>query len=191
MSNKLIHFTRGASEDEAFSTLMKIMREKRLLGGTRFIRGTYRCVCFTEAPLPSFCEAFIDKNANFRYSPFGIMFDKTWVYSQGGRPVIYEHDSEFNLLDESIRWRHVRYEPSDAYPIDFSWEREWRIHCDELFFTPADAIVVLPTSNHAEYLHELYEEEQRYNFQIYSTIFSEDIALQYLEDFQWRIVTLV
>jgi hypothetical protein len=191
MSNKLIHFTRGTTEDEAFSTLMKIMKEKRLLGGTRFIRGNYSCVCFTEAPLPSFCELFLNEKANVRYSPFGIMFDKSWVYSQGGRPVIYQHESEFNLLDDSIRWRHVRYEPNDTYPIDFSWEREWRIHRDELLFTPADAIIVLPTPKHADYLRELHEEEQRYNFQVYSTILGDDIALQYREEFQWRIVTLV
>jgi len=45
--------------------------------------------------------------------------------------VIYQTDNDFNILPEELRWRHVRYEPAGDQAIDFTWEREWRMHCDE------------------------------------------------------------
>lgn len=127
LSNKLIHFTRGETYDGAFARLRAIMADCRLIGGIRMIRGGYTCVCFTEAPLPALARGFVNTTLFSRYSPFGIMFDKTWVYARGGRPVIYQPESDFNALPEDMRWRHVRYEPIADNPIDFSWEREWRI----------------------------------------------------------------
>lgn len=64
------------------------------------------------------------------------MVPKQWLYVQGGRPVIYQSDKEFYDLPEAIRWRHVRYEPASSPPIDFTWEREWRIQCRYLHIGP-------------------------------------------------------
>lgn len=190
VSNKLIHFIHGESEDEAFSTLCKIINEKRLLGGTGYIRDSYKCVCFTEAPIPALCESFYYPELKTRYLPFGIMFEKSWIFSKGGRPVIYQPSSDYSLLDESIRWRHVRYELNNTSPIDFSWEREWRVHCDELFFTPEEATIVLPDPQWREYLFEQHRTEQEFIFQAYLTAFSEDFASQFIEEFKWRVTLL-
>ena len=57
LSDKLVHLTKGVGEDpskhreEALKTLGKILKEKRLLGGTGFIKGSHKCVCFSEAPI--------------------------------------------------------------------------------------------------------------------------------------------
>jgi len=67
------------------------------------------------------------------------MFPKSWVYDRGGRPVIYGPWSDFGILPEELRWRHVRYEPTGEQVIDFTWEREWRMRCDELPFSPAES----------------------------------------------------
>lgn len=106
------------------------------------IRGGYPCVCFTEAPLLAVANGFAPRLPANRYAPFGLMFDKTWVFARGGRPVIYESDHEFSDLPEQLRWRHVRYEPFGPAPIDFTWEREWRMRCEELLFSPTEAAIV-------------------------------------------------
>ncbi|MBV9154659.1 MAG: hypothetical protein JO097_00220, partial [Acidobacteriaceae bacterium] len=144
ISDKLIHFTKGNSWKDAFGTLRKIMSERRLLSGNYRIRGGYDCVCFTEAPLKAFADRFFAQLAPSRYAPFGLMFNKSFVFAAGGRPVIYEPESEFMVLPEEIRWRHVRYEPTSEDPVDFTWEREWRIRCEEFPFSTADAVIILP-----------------------------------------------
>jgi hypothetical protein len=138
ISEKLIHFTSGESADDAFARLRAIIGERRLIAGNRMIRGGYRCVCFTEAPPAAFADAFVSRAPFTRCSRFGLMFDKTWVYDRGGRPVIYQPDSDFSILPEALRWRHVRFEPTSEQVIDFTWEREWRIPCDELTFSAAN-----------------------------------------------------
>jgi len=124
ISEKLIHFTGGESPDDAFARLRAIIRDGRLVAGNRMIRGGYRCVCFTEAPLAAFAPAFVRLFPFTRYSQFGLMFEKKWIYECGGRPVIYQPDSDFHLLPEQLRWRHVRFEPIGEQVVDFTWERE-------------------------------------------------------------------
>lgn len=70
ISDKLIHFTRGNSNEHAFSVL-----QRRLIAGNGMIRGGYKCVCFTEAPLRAFTEAFVNRVPFTRYSQFGLLFD--------------------------------------------------------------------------------------------------------------------
>jgi hypothetical protein len=142
---QVIHFTKGADADDAFARLGAILTEGRLLGGTGSIKGGYRCVCFTEAPLEMLPKGFVNSTAFGRYSPFGLMFDKRWLFANGGRPAIYQADDEFATLPEALRWRHVRYEPSSTPAIDFAWEREWRVHTNELHFNPDVATVVVPS----------------------------------------------
>jgi hypothetical protein len=76
-----------------------------------------------------------------RYKPFGVMVGKEWLFEQGGRPVIYQPASEFELLHERQRFRHVRYEPPT---VDFTWEREWRVETDRLELDPARVSLVVP-----------------------------------------------
>jgi hypothetical protein len=103
VSNKLIHFTSGDSAENAFSRLRAIIAERRLIAGNRMIRGWYRCVCFTEAPLSAVANGFAGRLPSSRYAPFGLMFDKAWIFAHGGRPVIYQPDNEFSELPEEMR----------------------------------------------------------------------------------------
>jgi hypothetical protein len=143
LSDKLIHLVKGNSYDEVVSTFTKILNERRLLGGTGCIRGGYRCVCFSEAPISKLGIILANPDVHgMRYRGFGIMVEKIWLFKCGGRPVIYQPDSEFDLLPESHRFRHVRYEPDTG--VDFSWEREWRIRTDELSIRPDDVTAIVP-----------------------------------------------
>src|SRR6266516_3972805 len=131
ISDYVVHFIKGDTFDHAFETLRKILKEMRLLGGTGYIKGGYRCVCFSEAPVHHLGSALTRPTVHgVRYRPFGVVVSKSWLFARGGRPVIYRPDEEFLSLPDRMRWRHVRYEPAADPPIDFSWEREWRVKTD-------------------------------------------------------------
>lgn len=187
ITDKLVHFTSGASDDEAFGRLRQIIAEQRLVGSGTKIRGNYRCVCFTEAPLTSLQHGLVNPSAYSRYSPFGGLFEKQWVFDQGGRPVIYQPDAEFGQLPEPLRWRHVRYEPG---AIDFTWEREWRVQCDELHFKPNVAGIVVPAKDWADALIAEHDAQQDFEVYQYSQIMDELLAEQYRDGFPWRIFVL-
>lgn len=154
LSNDLIHWIKGDSDEDSFDVLRNIVFSHKLFGGTGHIKGGYRCICFTEAPGNTF------HNVIGRYRPFGIRVSKRWLYAQGGRPVIYQSDSEFDDLAESHRWRHVRYDPSTEPPVDFTWEREWRIRKDELELPPGEARIIVPHPSWVSAIeHEHYQEE--------------------------------
>jgi hypothetical protein len=152
LSNKLIHLTRNHGEILAADILSKIIVERRLLGGIGNILSGDRCICFCEAPISKLAQILAEKPASrIRYEPFGIMVDKSWLFIRGGRPVIYQTEDEYELLHETQRFRHVRYEPNLAKPIDFTWEREWRIRTDELPLDPSVATIVIPSRQWEDY----------------------------------------
>ncbi len=150
ISTKLIHLTRDIMKDDgtvdkgASDNFINIIRTEKLYGGSRYIRGSFCCVCFSEAPINKFAYLFTeDPRREFRYTPFGVMVEKEWLFNKGGRPVIYQTEEEYNLLHESQKFRHVRYEPDRC--IDFTWEREWRIKVDELPLDPNNTTLIVPT----------------------------------------------
>jgi hypothetical protein len=190
ISNNLIHFTKGNSVNYAFTVLRTIVAERRLIAGSGMIRGGYRCVCFTEAPLVAFRAAFVREVPFARYSQFGIMFTKSWVYGHGGRPVIYQSDSEFEALPEELRWRHVRFDLTGDPVVDWTWEREWRIQCDELPFSESEAVIVVPNEECATALLRFHDDDQDIEIQQYALMMDEQIAELWREDFRWRVAPL-
>jgi hypothetical protein len=188
MSSELVHFIRAESYPTAFDTLIKIIRERRLLGGNSYIRGGYRCVCFCEAPVHIVAEAMRARAVEgILYKPFGIVLPKKYVFSLGGRPVIYQRDIEYLSLPEELRWRHVRYEPDLDHPIDFTWEREWRIKSDEIYLDPAIARIVVPSESYHDELEHNHDRAQDFEVLMLSQVLDEIIAEQYREDFPWDV----
>src|SRR5215472_3902451 len=100
ISEFLVHFTKGTDHEEAFTNLRKIIESRKLIAGSGYIKGNYRCVCFSEAPLANLADGLVNENYYSRYSPFGIVVSKAWLFNRGGRPVIYQPESEFNALPE-------------------------------------------------------------------------------------------
>ncbi len=143
ISDKLIHLTRGDTDQIAADTFLLILEKRNLRGGAGCIKDGYECVCFSEAPISQLSRILAMPSPHgMRYKPFGIMVNKDWLFERGGRPAIYQPDSEFELLTESQRYRHVTYEPGSVH---FTWEREWRILTRELPLEPEQTTVVVPT----------------------------------------------
>jgi len=140
LSTKLIHLIRGNTAAEVKEKFASILKFRELRGGAGFIKGGYRCVCFSEAPLSVLSQMLGDED--MRYAPLGVIVSKVWLFQRGGRPVIYQTDAERDLLPEDIRYRHVRYEPDD---VDFTWEREWRIRTDALPLDPEQTTIAVPS----------------------------------------------
>jgi hypothetical protein len=109
------------------------------------IKGPSPAVCLTEQPL----SAILKIRTN-RYSGYGIAYHKVPLYQAGGRPVLYGSERELGRrlrqgepgweegreifaggLPPELQYLWVRYAPlmagSDGYPVDFTWEREWRV----------------------------------------------------------------
>ncbi|MCE0812954.1 hypothetical protein [Buttiauxella sp. S04-F03] len=127
--------------DAAFDVMQSIIHDGVIKGSDKFIVGKERCVCFTESP-----RNFIVSDIS-RYQPFGFGFSKQKIFELGGRPVIYQPSDELRLLDNSIKWRHVQYDPRNnshrnKKGIDFTWEREWRLKTDELSILDCVEIIV-------------------------------------------------
>lgn len=193
VSTKLIHFTSGATDEAAFETLHAIVREGALRASSAMIRGEHRCICFTEAPLAVMARGLVNLADFSTYRPFGVLFEKVYVFQEGGRPVIYQPDSDYALLPEALQWRHVRYEPiaaDERAPIDFTWEREWRIACDRFPVDPRAAALVVPSQAWADRLRAVHALSQEDAVYAYSQIMDINLAEQFREEFPWRLIVL-
>ena len=192
ISPYLVHFTSGTTYENAFTRLRQILADRNLIAGSRFIKGNYRCVCFSEAPLTSLKDGLVNEDYYSRYSPFGIMVSKQWLFAQGGRSVIYQPADEYFSLPESHRWRHVLYQPSDSpETVDFMWEREWRIKLDCLVFDQRSAHVIVLDRSWADRLVSEHDRDEDYRVMQYKLIFDDNIIFEaYRNPFQWTVLTL-
>jgi hypothetical protein len=121
------------------------------------------------------------------------MITKKWLFNLGGRPVIYQSEVEYYLLPDQIQWRHVIYDPLKDPPIDFTWEREWRINRDYLDFNPSNARIIVLDNSWADRLKKDHEREEDYKVLAYSMMLDEDdaeLAEVWRNEFKWTIMTL-
>lgn len=156
LSDRLIHLTKGDTGEESFKTLSKILDDRTLIGGGGYIKGGFKCVCFSEAPISKIGYLLSNPPENVKYRPYGLMFRKMWIFKKGGRPVIYQPDQDFLRLPTDMQYRHVRFYISDRYSIDHSWEREWRICTKTLEFTPDDVTIIVPTRSVIDAMIEVH-----------------------------------
>lgn len=190
ISDYLIHFTKGDDIDDAFNNLRNIVQQARIGGSSNKIRGGYNCVCFSEAPLSSLTSGLINPDFYSPYSPFGILTTKQVVFDGGGRPVIYQTEEEYDPLDEEHRWRHVLYDLHRVPPIDFTWEREWRIKTNAFILNPRFVNIVVPEKKWADNLILEHEQNEKWKVYRYKQIMEESLAVQYAEPFSWNITVL-
>jgi hypothetical protein len=141
LTNYAFHFVNR--EPSPQMTLSKILADG-LVEGKVYLPSAAPVVCLTDAPLAEIVrqDGFLDALDYRRLSLWGIGFEKTLLFELGARPVIYQPRRELSLLDSSISWRHVDYDPTNG--VDFSWQREWRVPTRELRFTSANVVLVVP-----------------------------------------------
>jgi hypothetical protein len=181
LSNRLVHLTRGTSPQEAAQNFVSIFREGALRGSNGHIRGGFNCVCFSEAPLGVLTQALAAPPENgMRYSPFGVIVSKSWLFQKGGRPVIYQAHDEYDLLADAQKFRHVRYEPHRN--VDHTWEREWRIQTDSLALEPSETTFVVPTRAWERRFHQEHIDD------VATTSFLLEIPLD--DPMPWHFVVL-
>lgn len=63
---------------------------------------------------------------------------------------------EYWKLPESHAWRRVRYDLCADPRVDLSWEREWRVHTNEMFLPDELATVIVPNQWWADKLERCY-----------------------------------
>jgi hypothetical protein len=175
MGDLLFHFTRGAEPvwrevhgrkfnmaETASHVLTKILNTG-LRGSSAWTYGI-NTVCFTEAPIGEFNAVFAlnsianDASLRPRYEPYGVAVSKAWLFSKGGRPVIYDHPAAQAGYPHDLLFRFCPYDPTAG--VDYTWEREWRINVEHLELEPKQTLVIVPTAEEAfEFVYQYAREE--------------------------------
>ena len=167
--SQVTHLTRsatiGGQEYEALDVLIKILRDRKIVGSTTssgFIIGEQPAVCFQDAPPYSICENIHFEwnlqqkkgSEKMRYEACGLMFQKPYLFGKGGRPVIYEQkEVAKTLLPRDQWWRIVNYDLSNPeYFIDWTHEREWRV-AGNLDFDIKEVTVVVMNADEFKSFH--------------------------------------
>ncbi len=191
-SNNLVHLIRDQEEKTKLQTakdvFIEILRTKTLLGGTGKIKGKYKCICFSESPISKLGQILALPGIHgMRYKPFGFMVRKEWLYKKGGRPVIYQHEREYDLLPDELKYRHVTYEPPS---VDFSWEREWRIQTDKLQLDPSDITVIVPNRSFIERIKQEDSDKKAKAVQLIGMATHGCLAHLPVKPLEWHFIVL-
>ncbi|MBE4463013.1 hypothetical protein [Vibrio parahaemolyticus] len=161
ISYNLVHLCKGDGNNEAkrrenaAKSFLDIVTSEKLVGGTGFIKGQYKCICMSETPPKTLANILSQKEGSeFKYQPYGIMFEKSYIYSLGGLPAIYSPEADFDKLHDDHKFRHVTFDLTTNPVSDFSWEREWRLKIDELTLDPNKVWLVVPDATTYKVLSE-------------------------------------
>jgi hypothetical protein len=140
----LTHFTRASRAGDALDNLVGILRTGLIRASTRMIRSRRPAVCLFDAPLSELSRLLV-RSSRGRYEPFGVAFDKRYAFRMGARPVIYMPWTEARrMLATDELWRVVAIDIDRNLPLDWTFEREWRVLDD--FPLPPQGTVALVKS---------------------------------------------
>lgn len=167
ISTYLTHLTRENDDLSGIDVLIKILKEKTLLGSTNsgFIQGSDRAVCFQDAPLYSITQNLIHEQFNrdelggkIRYRPYGISFNKKYIFNKGGRPVIYEQKDIARKKYPDDLWRIVSFDLNDKNNIvDWTHEREWRVKGNFQFDLAEVTVLLTNKSAYKTFINKIDE----------------------------------
>ena len=151
----LTHFTRRSADGDAMDNLVAILRTGVIRGSNRMVRTKRAVVCLFDAPLPEL-NRLLMRNNRRRYQPFGIAMDKRYAFAMGARPVIYLPWPEgCELLDEQEWWRVVAIDLEQTPPLDWTFEREWRI-AEQLQLPEQGAVALVETWRDVDDLYDRF-----------------------------------
>ncbi|AZU60110.1 DUF2971 domain-containing protein [Neobacillus mesonae] len=164
--------TNGKTVMGALDRLLKIISERKIIGSSTesgFITGNRKAVCFQDAPISGIVQNVLHENnfraelgGKIRYTYLGLVFPKSYIFKNGGRPVLYENkETAKKILPQDEWWRIVNYDLSDRNNIvDLTHEREWRLPADEFNFDLAKVSVILPNQKlHQEFIEKIDPED--------------------------------
>lgn len=151
----LTHFTRRSVDGDALDNLVAILRTGIIRGSTRMVRSKRAVVCLFDAPLSELNRLLAHSNRR-RYEPFGIAMDKRYGFVMGARPVIYMPWPEAcQMLDEQELWRVVAIDLEQTPPLDWTFEREWRI-AEQLQLPPQGAVALVESWGDVDDLYDRF-----------------------------------
>jgi hypothetical protein len=152
----LTHFTRRSAGGDAMDNLVAILRSGKIQGSVRMVRTKRTVVCLFDAPL-SELNRLLAHNNRRRYEPFGIAIDKRYAFAMGARPVIYLPWPEAcQILDERELWRVVAIDFSQTPPVDWTFEREWRV-AEDLKLPGEGAVALVETWRDVDDLYDRFK----------------------------------
>jgi len=152
----LTHFTRRSAGGDAMDNLVAILRTGIIQGSTRMVRTKRAVVCLFDAPLSELNRLLVRNNRR-RYEPFGIAMDKRYAFAMGARPVIYMPWPEASkMFDEQELWRVVAIDLDQTPPLDWTFEREWRI-AEQLKLPHEGAVALVETWRDVDDLYDRFE----------------------------------
>jgi hypothetical protein len=187
----LLHLVSGETRSAAFAALRTVVAERQLRGSDAHSPGGYRCVSFTEAPVKHLRDVYRwSTERDARLQPCGVLLGKDYLYALGGRPVIYQPDAEYAQLPEPLRYRHASYDPLADPPIDFTWQREWRLHADVLALEPERCCIVVASEEDRATLFTAHAEQEELRLEGLVSAVGRSLAGQFAESFPWPVISL-
>ena len=137
----LTHFTRRSASGDALDNLASILRDGAIRPSVRMIPGGRGAVCLFDTPIAELGRVLTPANRR-RYEPFGIALDKRYAFRLGARPAIYLPLAEAErIIAREELWRVAAIDFDRDPPVDWTFEREWRIAGALPLTTTAVAIV--------------------------------------------------
>lgn len=160
LTTEVTHLTRALTEaGSAIEVLYDILKSGIIKGSTTdsgFIIGNNPAACFQDAPLSAigqncWFEQTWRKENKFtkkRYDPTGLIFKKEFIYTNDGRPVIYDSTKQAKeYLGPENWWRIVNFDLSNSENIvDWTHEREWRVP-GKLDFNSSDVVLLFANNS--------------------------------------------
>lgn len=151
----LAHFTRASKQASAFDNLVSILHDGVLRAGSRMVRSQRPVICFFDATLEELARTVTRRNRR-RYEPFGVAVDRRYAFRHGARPVIYlPADEARQLLPRDELWRAVALQLDRDPPIDWCFEREWRLPGD-LPLENRHAVALVETWRDSEAIYDYF-----------------------------------
>lgn len=144
--------SRFDANHSALGTLCRIVRQKRLIGSEKTIRGGHRVVSFTACPLEHLprLHRYRRHRVRWDFEPYGLCFNREWLIRRGARPVSYGDEDLWSSLPEQEQ-PFFQIATGDS-GIDWSEEQEWRIPGDLDLTTvgPEEVFLFVPDSRAAK-----------------------------------------
>ena len=152
----LTHFTRAARTSSAMDNLASILASQIIRGGRRMVRGGKPAVCMFDIELPALSAVLTRENRR-RYEPFGIAVDRRYAFRMGARPVIYLPWREARgAIAPEEHWRVVSIEMDRNPPVDWTYEREWRLQGD-LPLQPKLCVALVESWRDADEIYDRFD----------------------------------
>ena len=152
----LAHFTRASGKSSALDNLIRILADNEVRGASRMLQGGRRGVCLFDAPLTELGHLLTPLNRR-RYEPFGVAVDKRYAFAMGARPVIYMPSVEAaGILEIDEMWRVVSIDMTRNPPVDWTFEREWRLLGD-LPLKPALSVALVQSWRDVDEIYDRFD----------------------------------